>query len=43
LGEEVAQRMGDIGLVALITDRRGKTLGQPNLTINTSEQEGPKV
>jgi hypothetical protein len=43
LGEEVPQRMINIGLMPLITDRRCKALGQANLTVNPSEQERPKV
>ena len=43
LGEEVAQRMVDVGLMTFITDCRRQALGQPDLTVNTSEQEGSKV
>ena len=43
LGEEVPQRMINIGLVALILDSGGETRGQPNLAINPSQQEGSKV
>jgi hypothetical protein len=35
--------MINIGLMPLIMDSGGKALGQPNLTVNTPEQEGPKV
>jgi hypothetical protein len=35
--------MINIGLMSLIVDSGGETLGQPNLTINTPEQEGTKV
>jgi hypothetical protein len=43
LGEEVSPRRVDRGLVPLLTDRRRKALGQTNLTVNTAEQECPKV
>jgi hypothetical protein len=35
--------MINIGLMALIMDGGGEALGQPNLAVNTTEQEGPKV
>ena len=43
LGEEVSQTMVDIGRMAFITDRRCKALGQPHLTIHTSEQQRPTI
>src|SRR6266516_6143476 len=35
--------MINIGLMSLIMDGGGEALGQPNLTVNTPEQEGPDV
>jgi hypothetical protein len=35
--------MVNIGLMALILDGSGEALGQPNLTVNTPEQERPKI
>ena len=35
--------MVNIGLMSLIMNSGGKALGQPNLTVNTPEQEGPEV
>ena len=43
LGHQVTQRMIDIGLVAFIMDGGCEARGQPNLTVNASEEEGPKV
>jgi hypothetical protein len=37
LGEEVPQRVVDIGLMTLITHRRREALGQANLPVNPSE------
>jgi hypothetical protein len=35
--------MVNIGLMALIVDSGREALGQPNLTVNTPEQEGAEV
>jgi hypothetical protein len=35
--------MINIGLMSLIMHGGGEALGQPNLTVNTPEQEGPEV
>jgi hypothetical protein len=43
LSQKVPQGMVNIGLMALVVDSGREALGQPNLTVNTPEQEGPKV
>jgi hypothetical protein len=43
LGQQVAPWMVYVGLVALIMDRRREALGQPNLAVDASQEEGTKV
>jgi hypothetical protein len=43
LGEEVPQRMINIGRMPLIVDSGGETLSQPDLAVDSPQQEGTKV
>src|SRR5918994_6222113 len=43
LGEEVAQRVVDIRRMAFVAHRGGQPLGEADLSVNPSEQEGAKV
>jgi hypothetical protein len=42
-GQQVAQWMVYVGLVALLMDRRCEARGQPNLAVDASQEEGTKV
>ena len=41
--QQVAQRVVSRGAMALLMDSRRKARGQPNLTVDTSSEERPKV
>jgi hypothetical protein len=43
LGSEVSQGMIKRGRMPLIVDSRGEACGQPDLAVNSLQQEGPKV
>jgi hypothetical protein len=43
LGQEVTERVVDIGRMPLVLHSRGKAFGEANLAINAPEQEGSKV
>jgi hypothetical protein len=43
LGQQVPQGMVNIGRVPFIVESGGEALSQPDLTVDSSQQEGPKV
>src|SRR5215217_713525 len=43
LGEEITERVVDIGWVPLVLYSSGKACGEANLTVNAPQQEGTKV
>ena len=43
LGQEVTERVVDIGRMPLVLHSSGKAFGEANLAIDTTQQEGAKV